>query len=279
MQFEKLAYLIPGLGMMLVGVVAVLYWYRRSGAKARWFWVGVGLWTISVALKLACAVLTNGPIIGPLRRFLPFPAYVACGGLYVGIQSSVFEMGFTIAAGLIWKQLGKDSSRAIAVGVGAGAFEAFLLGLLGLAAMVPIITGAPGSEELAKALSAQQAVTPLFWFVGPVERVTAVLVHASTRALVLLGLTYRKRMLVFWGFWIFALLDSVAGAAQLSESIGTISLWWIELALSPFALISIPILTWCVAHFPAKATEPEELATGLGEAGASPSDIAGRAKP
>jgi len=32
-------------------------------------------------------------------------------------------MGFAILAGLIWRQLGKDSARAIAVGVGAGAFS------------------------------------------------------------------------------------------------------------------------------------------------------------
>jgi hypothetical protein len=274
MQFEKLAYLIPGLGMMLVGVIAVLYWHRRSGAQARWFWVGAGLWTISVALKLGCAILTNASVIGPLKRVLPFPTYVACGGLYVGIQSSVFEIGFTILAGLIWKQLGKDSSRAIAVGVGAGAFEAFLLGLAGLLGMAAIIMGAPGTEGAVKAISAQQAVTPLFWFVGPAERVTAVLVHASTRALVLLGLTYRKPMMVFWGFWIFALLDSVAGAAQLSERLGTFSLWWIELAILPFALISIPVLRWCIAHFPAKPMEPKETTTGMEQSGAALDDIA-----
>jgi uncharacterized membrane protein YhfC len=261
--------------MMLVGVVAALYWYGRSGAKARWFWVGVGLWTLAVALKFASAILFNAPILGFLKRVLTYPGYVACGGLYVGIHSSIFEMGFTILAGMIWRQLGKDSARAIAVGVGAGAFEAFLLGLLGVLAMAAIILSAPGTDELAKAISAQQAVTPLFWFVAPVERVTAVLVHASTRALVLLGITYRKPMMVFWSFWIFALLDSVAGAAQLSGRLGAFSLWWIELALLPFAVISIPILQWCIAHFPPKAMEPEPTSGGAGEAEALPGDVTG----
>jgi len=257
MHFDKLVYLLPGLGMMLVAVVAVVHCYRTARAQARWYWVGAGLWTIAVALKLTCAILTNAAVIGPMKRALSYPAYVACGGLYVGVQSSIFEMGFTILAGLIWRQLGKDSARAITVGVGAGAFEAFLLGLLAAVGMAAVLMGAPGTEAVGNQISAQQAVTPLFWLVAPVERVIAVLVHASTRALILLGITYRKPMMVFWGFWIFALLDSVAGAAQLSERLGTFSLWWIELAILPFALVSVPILRWCSRRFPSEAMESE----------------------
>ncbi len=100
------------------------------------------------------------------------------------------------------------------------------------------------------------------------------LVHASTRALILLGLTYRKPMMVFWGFWIFALLDSIAGAAQLSGRLGTFSLWWIELAILPFALISVPILRWCSRCFPSKAMEPEETPGGFEKAEELPGDIA-----
>ncbi len=102
-------------------------------------------------------------------------------------------------------------------------------------------------------------MTPLVWLVAPVERVSAVLVHAATRALILLGLTYRKPMMVFWGFWIFALLDSIAGVAQLSGKLGTSSLWWVELAIAPFALISIPVLRFCAERFPAKTTDQPEL--------------------
>jgi len=78
MHFDKLIYLSPGLGMMLVAVLAVVDWHRTSREQARWYWVGAGLWTIAVALKLACAILTNPAVIGLLKRVLPYPVYVAC---------------------------------------------------------------------------------------------------------------------------------------------------------------------------------------------------------
>ena len=70
----------------------------------------------------------------------------------------------------------------------------------------------------------------------------AILVHASSRALILLGITSRRPLMVFWGFLIFTLLDSVPGAAYAVGMVGTVSLWWFELALLPFALVSVPIL-------------------------------------
>ncbi len=156
MHLDKLIPLIPGSGMMLVGALAAFYWRRRSGAEARWFWLGAGLWSISVALKLTWGILTNPFVIGLLKPVLSYPLlYVVCQGLYVGVRSSIFEMGFTILAGLTWRQLGKDASRAIAIGVGAGAFEALFLGLRAVVPMALVVIGAPGTtEEAAKAISA-----------------------------------------------------------------------------------------------------------------------------
>jgi hypothetical protein len=273
-RLDLLIYLVPGLGMMLVAVIAVLDWHRVSGAKARWFWVGAGLWTIAVALKLACALLTNAAILAFLKRVLPYPLYVAAGGLFVGVQSSLFEMGFTILAGLIWRQLGRDAARAAAIGVGAGAFEAFVLGLGSAAGVAALILGVPGTEAGAQQLNAQTAVTPLLWLAAPVERIIAIAAHASTRCLILLGITFRKPLMVFWGCLIFALLDGIAGAVYVSGSLGTVSIWWVEFALLPFALVSIPILRWCFRHFPSHAPEQGGTTVNSAEAEQGESEIA-----
>ena len=61
----------------------------------------------------------------------------------------------------------------------------------------------------------------------------------------LLGVVNRKPMMVLSGFLIFTMLDGSGGAVLLSGKMGKISLWWIELAILPVALVSLPILRWC----------------------------------
>lgn len=239
-----------GVGMMLVAVIAVVWWWRIARVQIRWFWVGVGLWTVAVALKIGCAVLSNAFVLKSLKE-LPHPLYVALGALFCGVQSSVFEMGLTLAAVLIWKQLGRDAGRAITIGVGAGAFEAFLLGIAPVMTAAALMLGlVPNAEKVAAQVGKVAATTPLFWLAGPVERVIAILCHAATRALVLLGVSKKKYTLVLWGFLIFTLLDGVAGGAHVAGLLGKISTWWIELAILPFALASWFVVVWCYRRWP-----------------------------
>ncbi len=184
-----------------------------------------------------------------MREKLPYSFLVLGGGLFVGLQSSLFEIGLTLLAVLIWRQLGKDSGRAIGIGIGAGAFEALLLGITSLVAIIALLAGLPGTEKIGEGIKTVAATTPLFWLIAPIERIIAILCHASSRALVLLGATRRRPMMILWGFIIFTLLDGVAGAAHVSGKIGHISMWWIELAILPFALVSIPILRWCYTRW------------------------------
>jgi hypothetical protein len=238
-----------GFGMMVVAIASAIAWRRISHAGFRWFWIGAGLWTAAVAVKVVCALLTNAAVIGYLKSHLPYQVQVACGGLFLGIQSSLCEMGFTLLAVWFWRQLGQEAGRAIAIGVGAGAFEAFLLGLAQCVTAAVVIVGLPGTESIGEDLAKGVAVTPLMWLIGPVERVIAILCHASSRTLILLGMANHRLMMIVWGFVLFTSLDGIAGAVHVSGKLGTFSPWWIELALLPFALVSIPILRWCYKKY------------------------------
>jgi hypothetical protein len=67
--------------------------------------------------------------------------------------------------------------------------------------------------------------------------------------LVLYGVM-RRQYRYFWaGFAILTVLDAIAGYFHLAELINKVSLWWIELILLPFAVISIPIIIWCYRHW------------------------------
>jgi len=242
--------LISAVGMIVVAVAAVIYWRRVSGLGWKWLWAGAGLWAAAVAFKIAVALLTNAAVIGFLKDQLPQPLFVVVGALYIGFQSSLCEIGFTWLAVLKWRQLGQNADRAIGVGVGAGAIEALLLGVASLVAISTALAHLEGTDAMRTEIDKLADVTPIFWLVAPAERIIAILCHVSTRALVLLGAVYHRPSIIFWGFLLFTLLDGMAGAAHVSGVMGKISVWWIELAILPFALVSIPILKWCRRRWP-----------------------------
>lgn len=223
-----------GGGMVLVALASIGLWKVWSKAKWRWFWVGAAVWTVGVALKFAWAIPLNGPILGALKGSLPHAVYLAAGSVYVGLLTGVFEIGITLAAALIWKRMALDANRAVAVGVGAGAFEALLVGLVTVASIAGPLLGAA-----------------LVWLVGPVERVIAILCHTSSRALVLMSVATRRWILFGWGFLLLTAVDAIAGYALLSGDLGRVSTWWIEAAIAPFAVASVPVLFWCLRRWPA----------------------------
>ena len=103
--------------------------------------------------------------------------------------------------------------------------------------------------------AAAASVTPLFWLVGTVERVIAILCHTSSRTLVLYGVARGRWWPFVAGFLLMTAVDAIAGYAILSGLVGQVNTWWIELAVAPFALVSIPIVVWCVRHWPAAAND------------------------
>jgi hypothetical protein len=254
--------ILSPIGMILVACVAAWSFHRACRALARWYWVGVALWIVAVAIKFAIAIPTNAAVLTAIARRLPTSAFVAAGGLYIGVQSVLCEIGLTFLAGLVWKQLGRDAGRAIAVGAGAGVFEAALLGLGSLVGVTYWLSGAPAAEPVGAGLRTIATTTPLFWLAGSAERVSAILVHAASRGLVLLGISHARGGMIAAGFLIFTLIDTIAGAAQLSGLMTSISLWWIELAVAIPAIASAFILPRLLEQFPAeeKPDVPTELA-------------------
>src|SRR5262249_50729028 len=107
---------ISAVGMLVVAAAAVLIVRRVDRPPDRWLWVGAALWFVAVVPKLILYALTTGPTLAALYAHLPYWGYVALGGLCIGVVSGIFEIGVTIAAGLIWRQLGRDLPRAVGIG-------------------------------------------------------------------------------------------------------------------------------------------------------------------
>lgn len=234
---------IPGLGMVLIAFVSVVFWRRSSNVGLRWFWVGAALWTVAVAVKVGVGLLANPSVVGWLKSTLPHAGFIVWGSLYVGAFSSLCEIGLTALAVKLWPRLGQKADEAIAVGIGAGAIEAFLLGIAALVAVAIAASSGAESEEVRRQMATAQATVPLFWLLGPVERLLALLAHVGCRALVLTGAVRRRIGMLAAGFLLFMAVDSIAGAYHLSGA--KVSLWWVELAILPFSVVGLLVARWC----------------------------------
>jgi uncharacterized membrane protein YhfC len=251
-SMNKLLYqqVLSGGLMMLVALAAVVWWQRRSKVQLRWFWAGAGIWTVGVALKFAFAVPLNPIFVGTGGH--PARIGLAAGIIYCGLMTGIFEIGVTLAAALIWRRLAAEPNRAVAVGLGAGAFEALLVGLAASAGCLIAVAVGKGDQVL-QALAGPSVSTPLLWLVGPAERVIAIAAHTAARVLVLQAVAGRT-WLGFWvGFTWLSIVDLLAGLALLTGMTKSSSLWWIELMILPFGILGIPLIRYALARWPRPA--------------------------
>jgi hypothetical protein len=80
------AALLSGPLMILIGGTAVWFWRRVSGARARWFWIGVALWTVAIVIKLFFTLVDT------------FAGGVQISGLLGKVSSWWFELLFAVTA-------------------------------------------------------------------------------------------------------------------------------------------------------------------------------------
>ncbi len=230
--------IITGKLMVLVGALALLFWRRRTRVAWTYFGIGAALWAVGVALKFGWAFAFNKSILQAINRALPEPAAWVAGALYVGLLTGVFEIGVTLLAAKRWAFLSQNSERAIAVGIGAGAFEAIILGLV--VALASLASG----PQAAAAGSVSLMVLPA------VERILALLCHASSRAMVFFAVAAQRPRWALWGFILMTGLDTVAALFLLSKEPAAMNPWHPELAFLPFALVSIALLIFLSKAWP-----------------------------
>ncbi len=240
--------------MMVIALAAVFAWWRHSRVQWRWFWAGAGIWTVGVILKFAVAIPLNPLFFQKGEQVAGLKLW--CGSIYCGLLTGIFEIGVTLAAALIWRRLAAGPNRAVAVGIGAGAFEAFLLGIAAFGG--PLVAIATGQGDLAlKSINALAAHTPLLWLTGPVERVIAILAHTAARVLVLRSVAH-GRWAGFWaGFAWLSAIDLLAGLALLKGMTTSGSVWLIELMILPFGIASVPLIIWSTRRWAVVAPAPE----------------------
>ena len=242
--------LLPGIGMMALAWIAVLYWRQRSKVASTLFLWGALAWITGVVLKSAASIPTpaiaNG-VRAVLSRYFSEPIL----WLHSGLLTGIFECGITLAFAWTRRIRMVDWGGAVAFGLGFGAIEAFLLGMVSFltALLTILIPDRLPSELLGSAASG--AVSPLVIPVPIVERATFILLHAFSCVLIL----YAARTKVWKWFWISffykTVVDGIAGFINITygvQNLTILTLWAVEIILLPFGLVGL----WGLWTFPSR---------------------------
>lgn len=239
--------LISGFGMILVGVGFVFYWIRAARVPLLPFLWGALLWVITVAIKFAVAI----PFNRPLLKYFILALHPVTGGIafsvYVGLLTGIFECGLCYLVIRLTFMREYDFNHAIAFGIGFGAIEAILLGLVALIKV--LVPGHPAG------------VVPLVSISIPiVERFFTILVHVFSAVLIFYSIRYRKFSYFLLSFFTKTAMDGFAGWFSLNFKFTPANLWMAEGVVTVFGIFSFIGSIWIKKKYPADAGPKPEAA-------------------
>lgn len=233
-------------GMVAVGVLSVVYWFRRSHSALRFFLFGGAVWAVSVAPKFLMDFTVTPGISSWLLLVTPgLMAYLAVLGLYVGLRTGLFECGASYVAFARTSLRGASQDDATAFGVGFGATEAIVLAVPSLMQMVAFLSN-PGLLEMLspeqRAYILEQLSSPTWMVLAPImERAFTLLGHLFSALLVYASVRLGRPRLFVLSVAYKSALDAAVPYLQwyLSTSTNPASIYLIEVWVVIFGVVGL----------------------------------------
>lgn len=241
MQDLTTLHFASGAGMIFVAIAVVVGWKVRHRVSWMFFLWGALAWIAGVTLK-GIAAIPNEIVIGSVRGFLPNFLAEPLLWIYIGLLTGVFESGAVLGVTLLRRVRAATWQEALGLGLGFGAIEAFILGVVSLLLVLVFVLVPP--EEIPPVLQPMapaEGITGLLTIPAPiVQRVTAILVHGCACLLIIYAVQ-RRAWSWFWvSFGYKTLVDAIAACFHLTcglENLTPLEVWGIELVFMPFGVI------------------------------------------
>ena len=190
--------LLSGAGMMLVGLAPVFYWRRKTGVSWKVFGLGGVVWLSTTVLKAAFDIFLTPSVAGIVQGTVTV-ATALVYGLYTGLQTGIFETGFTWIWARRFKLLEASFEDAVGFGVGFACVEAIALGFNNFLGILELLLnpGLLGSLDpsLQQALSAQYALGPALIGAPILERIALLFIDCFTVVMVFMAIRGVKGIL------------------------------------------------------------------------------------
>jgi uncharacterized membrane protein YhfC len=240
--------LVGGIGMVAVAIGYFGYALaRRLGAS--YLGLGALAWFVTVAVKFAIALPANTWVFKK-THLLAEPWGGAVFDIYVGMLTGITEVAL-VWIFLRYTQFGRARfPQVVAFGIGFGAIEALVVGLLaGSAAAVGIwMPNQLPKEPLAQlAQSARLSIQ-----LAPIcERFFACLGHLATNVMIFYAVS-RRAPRWFWLAFLYKSAVDAAAAVYLGSKAATISptrLWTMEAFTALWAIAGLLVTLWIARRY------------------------------
>ena len=240
--------LIGELGMVIIGLAAIIYWRARKKTPWKFFAFGAAMWVIAIAAKLAMDLTVTMSLYQWLTGFGGMTALYALS-VYYGLRTGFFESGFSYL-GIKWTRFKKmDMNQAIAFGVGFGAIEAVLLGLQATAVTWIAFTDPTFANALSPGQLASLNMPTIVLFAPLIERLSTIAVHVFASLLVVYAVVKKKANYLAYSIAYKSLLDfMVPLLAHYLELTTVTGAYLAEVPIAIFGIASYYGIRWMMKN-------------------------------
>ncbi|RLI97226.1 MAG: hypothetical protein DRO99_03300 [Candidatus Aenigmatarchaeota archaeon] len=232
-----------GIGMILIGIVSIAYWKRRTGVKWKVFLFGMLIWAVAITAKSVMDITVTVPLQEAMLAYGGITGILAGMGLYVGIRTGLLESGLSYI-GVKKSSLKMGFDDAMAFGIGFGAIECIIIGAGSFANILIFIlmpeTLATFPLDVRQVIIEQLSMSTLFVVPAIAERVFTVLIHAFTSVLAIYALNSGKPGYLWYSVGFKALVDGMIPAMVFFMKPGTsiLGAFVIEVPIMVLAIVS-----------------------------------------
>jgi len=234
--------LLSGIGIMTLGVLIPIYYWRTEKVPVKYFAFGAVLWILAISVK-ALMDLTITPTLNLYFLGYGTIAFVIFYGVYLGLRTGFFESGFTYIAGIKTKLKEMNFKQVVGLGLGFGCFEAVVIGFFSFINILAFVL-APDMinalQENQQSIMLEQLNQPT-WIVGAaiLERFATIAIHVFTTILVFYAIKIMNKKFLWISIGFKALLDGMIPAITYYYNPTTIFDWYaIEFLIIVLGLIA-----------------------------------------
>ena len=201
--------LLSGIGMMTLGVLIPIYYWRKEKVPVKYFGFGAAVWLLAISIKAMMDLTITNTFISYFSGSVAVIVY----GLYLGLRTGFLESGLTYFAAIKTKLKNMKFKQATAFGIGFGCFEAVAIGffsfinILAFVLAPELINTIPQDQQNVLISQLNQPT----WMVGVaiIERFATIAIHVFTTILVFYAIKSKDKKYLFISIGFKALLDGM----------------------------------------------------------------------